>query len=167
MTDPREALVETIRGALLSNAGHRLPPEQVVADAILAAGWMPPVEGQQPGCTGAGDCPATAHTHGCYADTKGHCEHPEEHGWTPPTVKPSVEDVARALAELNEDTDWEGGVESYLPDARAVLALLPGRTEAEVKAEELRVAATVTPGGPRVSAWLRERADQWEETDHV
>jgi len=36
MTDIRERLAETIRGALLSNAVHRLPPEQVVADAILA-----------------------------------------------------------------------------------------------------------------------------------
>jgi len=73
------------------------------ADAILAAGWTPPVEGEQPGCTGAGNCPATAHTHGCYADTEGHCEHPEEHGWTSPgqnhgesaRVLPSVEDAAR------------------------------------------------------------------------
>jgi hypothetical protein len=36
---------------------------------------------------------------------------------------------------------------------------------AEVKAGELRVAAIHAPGGPRVSAWLRERADQWEETN--
>lgn len=36
---------------------------------------------------------------------------------------------------------------------------------AEVKAKALREAAIYAPGGPRVSAWLRERADQWEETN--
>lgn len=105
------------------------------ADAIVAAGWTLPVEGEQPGCTGAGDCPATAHTHGCYADTEGHCEYPEEHGWTPPgaRVKPSVEDAARAIADHTDG--------AHRTAAHAVLALLPGRAEAEVKVEALRDAA--------------------------
>src|SRR5690606_26348596 len=71
-------------------------------------------------------------------------------GWTPPTVKPSVEDVARALAEHRPIEDGRGAIiacgcgllygvqhpeseprSAHL--ARAVLALLPGRTEAEVR----------------------------------
>ena len=125
MTDPREALVETIRGALLSNAGHRLPPEQVVADAIRAAGWMP---------LGEPDPRDVAHIEcDCVPDLgPSHCHLCSERRGSPtpwttahpaPATLPSEEDLARALAELNEDTDWEGGVESYLPDARAVLAL--------------------------------------------
>lgn len=70
-------------------------------------------------------------------------------GWTPrgEHVKPSVEDVARALyrddaAHERVADDW-GDLsnetrEWYRDQARAVLALFHGRTEAEVKAEALR-----------------------------
>lgn len=52
------------------------------ADAVIAhlsarevAGDDPPY----PGCTGAGDCDAPAHEHGCFSDLLGHCNNPEEH----------------------------------------------------------------------------------------
>lgn len=84
-------------------------------------------------------------------------------GWTPPTVKPPVEALADAL--MAEGIDAEPGELDLIPLAERLLAMLPGRTEAEVKAEELRVAAIYAPGGPVVSGWLRERADQWEEAN--
>ena len=64
----------------------------------------------------------------------------------PPTTLPSEEDVARALRERHAKDgsaigSWEDVPEGvrvgYRANARAVLALLPGRTEAEVKAEAL------------------------------
>lgn len=56
-------------------------------------------------------------------------------GWIPPTVKPSVEDVARALAD-----DWNPDRDPILTAmfrdyAQTVLALYPGRTETEVRRE--------------------------------
>lgn len=30
-------------------------------------------------CSGGETCPATYHRHGCYADTAGSCDRPEEH----------------------------------------------------------------------------------------
>lgn len=66
----------------------------------------------------------------------------------PARTLPSVEDVARVLCAADMETiDYErryregGEPVEYLPDARAVLALLPGRPEAAVKAEALREAA--------------------------
>jgi hypothetical protein len=72
-------------------------------------------------------------------------------------VKPSVEDVARVLCQPRH-RDYDGwplvGIKDYcgkcLDQARAVLALLPGRTEAEVKAEALREAAGPTL---EIQAW--------------
>lgn len=117
MTDPREALVALLWEKF--GAGPNGPLAAWLteadcarfADAILAAGWTPPGE----------------------------------------RVKPSVEDVARALAARwwsappGETEPWESltpeeqtaVIENNAFDqiAPAVLALLPGRTEAEVKAE--------------------------------
>lgn len=31
------------------------------------------------GCTGAGDCTASPHIHGCYVDREGDCDRPQEH----------------------------------------------------------------------------------------
>ena len=65
----------------------------------------------------------------------------------PATAKPNVEAVALALRNASRDraglspTDrlpWSISADADRADARAVLALLPGRTEAEVKAEALR-----------------------------
>ena len=68
-------------------------------------------------------------------------------GWTPPgeRVKPSVEDVARAILMVTQaadvDPDYAWNVQypevqdECLDQARAVLALLPGRTETEVRRE--------------------------------
>lgn len=30
-------------------------------------------------CTGAADCRVPLHVHGCYADTRGNCDDPEDH----------------------------------------------------------------------------------------
>ena len=90
-------------------------------------------------------------------------DEPAAHPPAPPTVKPSVEALADALAA--EGIGPEPGEPDLTPTAERLLALLPGRTEAEVKAEALREAAIYAPGGPVVSGWLRERADQWEETN--
>ena len=88
----------------------------------------------------------------------------------PERVKPSREDVARALAAPNDtlwDFDPSNPDDVYLRDADAVLALLPGRTEAEVKAEALEEAADspavwgVLADSLHVSgvrSWLRHRA---------
>lgn len=39
------------------------------------------------GCTGAGDCPARLHEHGCYADRDGTaCNDPEDHATSPGTT---------------------------------------------------------------------------------
>lgn len=96
---------------------------------------------------------------------------------------PSVQDVARALCEAPDHGGWRAGMddEDYREQARAVLALLPGRTEAEVKAEVLREAADwwddpanietladladlhYRPGGPSMTAIvMRHHADQIE-----
>lgn len=33
-------------------------------------------------CTGAGNCPARVHVHGCFADRDGtRCDDPEDHAW--------------------------------------------------------------------------------------
>jgi hypothetical protein len=100
---------------------------------------------------------------------------------------PSVEDVARALfdAEYHDIDATERNIEwgvvngtdharkhgtAWHRQARAVLALLPGRTEAEVKAEALREARNAWPVVTRdmvsrgqVRNWLGERADHIEK----
>ena len=151
MSDPREALLALLRQADHAPMSthdprdgscqscpwplHEMPPEDI-ADAILAAGW------------------------------------------TPPTVKPSVEDVARVLfdAEYHDIDATERNIAwgivngtdyarkhgtAWHRQARAVLALLPGRSEAEAKAEALRKAA---PGCNCEDdyAWLNDRADRIE-----
>lgn len=154
MTDPREALV-----ALLWEKFGAWPNGPLAAwltkadcarfaDAILTAGWAPPGE----------------------------------------RVKPSVEDVAAAIeaetASYDPVTSPErgepesllaaDGSDMSLTAARAVLALPPGRTEAEVEVEALREAASaaVTDGEgvpwdhdhdrATVSAWLLGLADRIE-----
>ena len=148
MADPREAL-KRLRGdvmpgpfELVGGWVHALPPDRL-ADlrAILAAGR------------------------------------------TPPTVKPSVEDVARVLDDHRPIEDGRGAIiacgcglrygvqhpESEphsIHRARAVLALSPGRTEAEVRREALREAAEQLEAHGRfdVPVWtlLRDRADRIE-----
>lgn len=74
-------------------------------------------------------------------------------------VKPRREDMVEALYENRE---------RYLDQADAVLDLLPGRSEAEVKAEALREAAEdfTSPASisthltPESRRWLRARADR-------
>ncbi len=72
----------------------------------------------------------------------GWCNHPgfrHRYG-TPPTVKPSLEQVVDVLAAQPPGRgEWTSS--RIMQTARAVLALLPGRTETEVKAEALRDAA--------------------------
>lgn len=153
MTDPREALVALVDATLrpFQVDPKRGPSDAVgaIADAILAAGWSPrgervkPSEGDQwweslveapcdqghrvfidDGDGGVYACPACA---------------------PPPTVKPSVEDVARAILMVTQaadvDPDYAWSVQypevqdELLDQARAVLALLPGRAETEVGAE--------------------------------
>ena len=117
MSDAREALVETV---WISHTQTRRDAEDI-ADAILAAGWT--LSGQGVTFTAAS-----------------------------PTAKPSVEDVAAAIetetASYDPVTSPErgepesllaaDGSDMSLTAARAVLALLPGRTENQVKAEALR-----------------------------
>jgi hypothetical protein len=118
-------------------------------------------EGTRPGCTGADDCRAPAHVHGCYADTEGHCDAPEDHAEAARAVRvlPSAEDVARALAEAYDDGSFTEGVDDperwdadaedrdhWRKGATAVLALFadaPSReqVEREVAEKALREAA--------------------------
>ncbi len=111
MSDAREALRALILERFRAAETYMDLPRQagLLADAILAAGWTPPGE----------------------------------------RVKPSVEDVARALWELDEqEADATGGALDvpwsaldsltqglYRADAEDLLALLPGRTETEVRRE--------------------------------
>lgn len=104
------------------------------------------------------------------------------------TVKPDRETVARALAahpwsagiggcHPKFGCDWHGDDSEGEQDrhaehvADAILALLPGRTEAEVKAEALNEAADEADADPefrdplRLRAdWLRARADRLVST---
>ena len=174
MTDPREALV-----ALLNHPDHapmsthdprdgscqscpwplhEMPPEDI-ADAILAEFDVTPRgEGQwweslveapcdqghrvfiDDGDGGVYACPACA---------------------LPPTVKPSLEQVVDALAAQRPGSaEWTSS--RIMQTARTILALLPGRTETEVKAEALREAA---PGCNCEDdyARLNDRADRIEK----
>lgn len=73
-------------------------------------------------------------------DEPATCDH-EPLAAHPPITLPSVEDVARACGDPGSVTPRREGESVPRWSARAVLALLPGRTEAEVKAEALREAA--------------------------
>lgn len=84
-----------------------------------------------------------------------------------PTVKPDVKAIEWALS--SEDHRDPAAPYDYSDMIRAILALLPGRTEAEVKAEALREAAdaySALPEGERTyfpaihANWLRARADR-------
>lgn len=80
-----------------------------------------------------------------------------------PAAPPSVEDVARALFERAVKAgDAIPHRSVFEADARAALALFPGRTESEVKAEALRGAA---PGCNCEDdyARLNDRADRIEK----
>lgn len=113
-------------------------------------------------------------------------------GQPAPTVKPSRDDVARAIVPRPWSDEWwpsiEHGETRSFDELReadknaarvyadAVLALLPGRTEAEVKAEALREAAEevhrIDPHWDSalcidgiyhpIPDWLRARADEVE-----
>src|SRR5690554_555533 len=57
----------------VTSKGYELPTIEVcqMAGCDAARRAETATEGTQPGCTGAGDCPAPAHLHGCFADTEG------------------------------------------------------------------------------------------------
>lgn len=145
MADPREALV-----ALLGRPDHapmsthdprdgscqscpwplhEMPPEDI-ADAILAEFDVTP----------RGEVATDADWREAQALVGQDGNVPE----SAPTTRPSVEDVARAIHSAHnpitgeipaweeEDPDW---IRTYRDMARAVLALLPGRSEAEVYRE--------------------------------
>lgn len=147
MSDAREALVDLIDGAIPDDIpGYRQRYTDRAADAILAAGWTPPGERVQ--CDHERAAREMARVMPLsVADTLRMIEAMVKLG--PPTVKPSVEDVAAAIetetAAYDPVTSPErgepesllaaDGSDMSLTAARAVLALLPGRTEAEVKAE--------------------------------
>lgn len=189
MSDPREALVAR---EVRTSDGRTLTPAQVAAhdgiqrrltwpsmhwgvegvhpdawphiamaaaDAILAAGWTPRGEGMtiQIGGSRAGKTQALAER---VAD-----EVMERGGSATVTSLPSVEDVRDEIAGHPIGSGYYSttvGVDEATEMARAVLALLPGRTEAEVKAEALREAA---PGCNCEDdyAWLNDRADRIEK----
>lgn len=82
-------------------------------------------------------------------------------------VKPSVEDVARAMYadDIRQGRvllAWEAVPEDeqrwYLSNARAALALFPARTEAEVKAEALREWIAEWPTAPSDGTFLADVA---------
>lgn len=65
-----------------------------------------------------------------------------------PTVKPSYERIAQEIGHaLHEGGDW------VRSGANAILALLPGRTEAEVKAEAVQEFRAAMPDG---TEWLAQ-----------
>lgn len=180
MTDPREALARIIfdAGARCGSTNALCPCEEwdqspmcreVVrdyADAILAAGWTRPGERVQCDHERAAREMARV-TPLRVGDTLRMIEAMVKLG--PPTAQPSVKDVARVIARR-----WNMSPRNkpVLDDARAVLALLPGRTEAEVKAEALDEAAYAAVTDEEgiawdddydratVGAWLGERAEQ-------
>lgn len=85
-------------------------------------------------------------------------------------VKPSRDDIARAIDALDETVWMEGSNVIARLAADAVLALLPGRTEAEVKAEALREAAAELVRAPQVdyvqpTVWLHARAYGLEQAE--
>lgn len=47
-------------------------------ESLLPPETIPDEEFFGPPCTGAADCPAIRHTHGCFADY-GNCDDPGEH----------------------------------------------------------------------------------------
>lgn len=75
----RGVLIDTAQDALDNDGGYLFADEraQIVSAVAVARAGM--AEGVQPGCTGASDCPAPAHLHGCYADMRGTCSEPGEH----------------------------------------------------------------------------------------
>lgn len=244
MTDPREALVALLNspehapmnthdprdGSCQSCPWplHEMPPERI-ADAILAAGWTPPGEGEQlferddscgycsrvhsdfaacfedapvvldsphgmgcpPGCghdrseaavpdsedvrayrieTERGKGTAIQIGGGRAGKTQALAERVADEvmkrgGSATVTSLPSVEDVARACGDPGSVTPRREGESVPRWSARAVLALLPGRSEAEVRQDEAeRIAAWVTADEP--SDTLVLLADALRRGDH-
>lgn len=153
MTDAREALVEvaymqiaTEKMLTITPTGPgraSVPPHwraeaeeraKPWIDAILAAGWTPPGERVQCDHERAAREMARV-TPLRVEDTLRMIE--AMVNLAPPTVQPSVEDVARQIDPEAFDFPEEcaGDIEVATDAAARVLALLPGRTEAKVKAE--------------------------------
>src|SRR5690606_22024923 len=134
----REALVALIDATLrpFQVDPKRGPSDAVgaIADAILAAGWTPRGEGTtiEIGGSRAGKTQALAERVADEVMKRG--------GSATVTSLPSVEALADALAA--EGIDADPGDPDLTPTAERLLAMLPGRTEAEVKAEALREAAS-------------------------
>lgn len=90
-------------------------------------------------------------------------------------VNPSAETLGRAARDAFDDIPLNANLDRPAIDeviGNAILTLLPGRTEAEVKAEALREAAEIAVTSERgipwdddydratVAAWLDELADE-------
>ena len=72
------------------------------------------------------------------------------------TVQPSVESVARAIRQAGDQRNNNSAlIAESVRQAQAVLALIGGRTEAEVKAEALREAAGAS------MEWISFKPDGW------
>lgn len=167
MGDAREALVALICSA--GEVGDELTFEcdcdncakvaGRIADVIQAAGWTPPGER----CEHGGEL-RWKFDGGRGAMLCEKCDAIVGYITPKPTVKPSVEDVARIIGKRWNMSPRNKDV---LDDARAVFALFPGRAEAEVKAEALREAADVftnadvltTEEQREFAAWLMVRAN--------
>lgn len=75
-------------------------------------------EGACPGCTGAYDCPAPAHQHGCFADLMGYCNEPDDHAGTaksPERPIPTLGTVGQVLQTL-KDLGVTRGAALYVVD---------------------------------------------------
>lgn len=77
----REAMdaIEAIQPKVLA---YSVYTDLCEASSIARAALAPKEEA----CTGAGDCPATTHLHGCYRDD-GNCDHPDHHDAAPTKEK--------------------------------------------------------------------------------
>lgn len=163
MTDPREALFALVDATLrpFQVDPERGPSDAVgaIADAILAAGWTPRGEGMTIQISGsrAGKTQALAEQVAEAVMERG--------GSANLTTLPSVEDVARACGDPGSVTPRREGESVPRWSARAVLALLQGRSEAEVYREGydrgLRDAASVSRSEAEVRREAAEKA--WDE----
>lgn len=147
-----ESDVEWVWGRLNAPAAAVMDRE-ALSDAFLVD--LTQHEGTLPGCTGAAECPAPAHEHGCFADTEGHCSDPSDH--LSQHVSLSAEEATREamtdVLSIAVDEDWPVGLLASLRDLGWTLApargdaapAAPLRTEWGVLANDqsvIRVSAT-------------------------
>lgn len=155
MSDIREALVAHLERSGIGYGLHDGLKRDVLgawADAILAE-----FDVTERGVHNHDIDPACPETRLPDGSPRGECTT----NASPPTVKPTLEQVVDVLAAQPPGRgEWTSS--RIMQTARAVLALFPGRTEAEVKAEALREAA---PGCNCEDdyAWLNDRAARIEK----